>query len=155
MQQKGFSRHILTAFALSVVLYGVGYWFIESRRVANTPWIVRFDITESGQVTQIQIRQDSLALGPTTIRFDALPSGTSNAIEELVFNNPRPVPFDVPGGRCVFLDTTFLPGTVVLEFGTNSVQLLPRTMTVGHDEIPWRANATFLLRPGQAPQLFE
>ena len=44
----------------------------------------------------------------------------------------------MPAGRCLFEDLTFLPGTVALNVGGTGVQMLPRTLTVGTNEFPWR-----------------
>jgi hypothetical protein len=50
------------------------------------------------------------------------------------------VPFDVPFGKCVFMDTTFLPGTLAFELFGHEIQLIPRVLTIDKQEQPWRSN---------------
>jgi hypothetical protein len=51
----------------------------------------------------------------------------------------------VPFGKCVFLDTTFLPGTVVLDLFGHEVQLLPRVLTIDHVEHAWHSGGRFVV----------
>jgi len=55
----------------------------------------------------------------------------------LRFNEAKPVPYEVPFGKCVFMDTTFLPGTLAFEFFGHELELLPRALMVDHQEHPW------------------
>jgi hypothetical protein len=154
MHQERFSRHLLAAFLLSVVLYATLYWFIEGRRVVHGPWIVSF-VTNESAVVEVQVRQESLKLGPVTIRFMAAQPIDSNAWHQVAFDTPKPVPFNVPGGRCVFQDTTFLPGTVVLDLGSTTLQMLPRTLNVGTNEFPWRAGTVIVVDGTSSPRTVE
>ena len=47
------------------------------------------------------------------------------------------VPFDVPFGKCVFLDPIFLPGTVTLEIGGHLIEMMPRQLTVDTNHYRW------------------
>jgi hypothetical protein len=154
MHRERFSRHLLAAFLLSVVLYAALYWFIERRRVAHGPWIVSFATNTTG-IAEVQIQQTSHNLGPVTIRFPAAQSSGSNTWSKVAFDSPRPVPFAVPGGRCVFQDTTFLPGTVVLEFGPTSIQMVHRVLNIGTNEFPWRAGMVIAVDVSSSPQIIE
>jgi hypothetical protein len=145
MKEDRFSRHVLKAFLLSLALYVVGYWFIEHRRVANSPWVVSFP-TNQPSPSEIRIEQKTLGLGPVTVRLTSTVTNVPALWERLTFKEARPVPFDVPGGRCIFQDTTFYPGTVVLELGGTTVQMLPRALTVGTNEFPWQAGSIVEVR---------
>jgi hypothetical protein len=63
----------------------------------------------------------------------------------LVFDHPIT---NIPFGRVVYFDTTFLPGAVVFDFFGAQVQLLPRTLLVTNREIPWRSDLRVLLGDG-------
>lgn len=138
MKQERFSRHLLIAFGLSLALYVFGYWLIESRRVVDTPWQVSFTTNHTGLMF-VTVQQDTKRLGPVTIQWAEKDSATAAGSETIRFDTPRPVPFPVPGGRCVFQDTTFLPGTVVLELGSTTIQMIPRALTVGTNEFAWES----------------
>jgi hypothetical protein len=130
------SRHLLTAFLLALGLYAAGYWLIESRRTVQTPWVVGFE-TDAGGKTRLFIRQESLGLGPVEIELNLPGTNPPLARTEIFFAKPEPVPFATPVGRCVFLDTTFLPGTVALDVAGVKLQMLPRALTVGTNEFSW------------------
>jgi hypothetical protein len=58
-----------------------------------------------------------------------------------VLDTPQPVPYEIPFGKCVFMDTTFLPGTMVFDLFGHEIQLIPRVLTIDKTEIPWRSDA--------------
>jgi len=144
MKQERFSRHLLIAFGLSLALYVFGYWFIESQRVSDSPWQVSFKTNVTG-IVELTVQQESKHLGPVIIEFPGTTSAGSNNPITIRFDAPRPVPFPVPGGQCVFQDTTFLPGTVVLEFGSNTIQMIPRGLTIGTNEFAWEIDKVISL----------
>jgi hypothetical protein len=45
----------------------------------------------------------------------------------------------------VFLDTVFLPGTIVLVMFGHQIQLMPRVLTIDGVEHPWRAGENIKL----------
>lgn len=152
MNRDRLSHHLLIAFLLALALYAVGFWFIESRRVAESPWVVGFQTAADGQAV-IDVRQSSLELGPVEIRIETTNSSGTVARQEVVFDTPRPVPFAVPGGRCIFQDATFLPGTVALEVGGVAIQLIPRALTIGTNEYAWTTNRCVLVPIGGPPRI--
>ena len=130
-------------FAAALVGYIVVFKWIEHRRVAKGPWVVTFAI-ESTTPTFI-VNQFKLGLHGVRIVFpDA--NLTTNLTHTMKFNQARPVPFDVPFGKCVFLDLLFLPGTVALELFGHEIQLMPRVLTIDKVERPWRSGETIELR---------
>jgi len=151
MNQDRLSRHLLIAFLLSLALYVGAYWFIQSRRVADTPWVVTFHTIGNGQ-PEIEIRQESRQLGPVRVRIAAAHQTPSVEQQEVVFNEPKPVPFAVPMGQCIFQDTTFLPGTVVLEISGIRLQMLPRVLTIGTNEFPWTRNSLIEVPAAAVPE---
>lgn len=129
---------LLGGFAAVALGYLLLFHAIESRRVAKGPWRVTFTVAD--HVPSLRIHQPVLGIAEVQIVFSAARLST-NLNETVRFDQARPVPFDLPFGRCVFLDTTFLPGTVVLEAFGHEIQLLPRTLTINRVEHPWQSGA--------------
>ena len=136
MQIKGPVKHFILAFLLALAGYIVFYEAIEYRRTRNGPWRVTFTRNATGAPV-ILIDQPRLAITNARVSFagEALP--TTNREVTVVFDQPRPVPYAVPFGNCVFMDTTFLPGTVTLQLFGHELELLPRVLVVDHQEHPW------------------
>jgi len=84
-------------------------------------------------------------LGITNLRI-TFPTET-NKIENtsVSLSQPRQVPYDIAFGQCVFMDTTFLPGTIVFDFFGHEIQLIPRVLTIDKKEIPWQSGKTIEL----------
>jgi hypothetical protein len=134
MKQLGDLRHFLIAFLLALVLYTGAYFFIEHRRVARQPWSITFE--QSSNAPALVIAQPDLRI-QTRIAFDGLPLSSNQPEQVIVFKQPRAVPFDVPFGKCIFLDTTFLPGTVTLQCFGHELEMIPRVLIIDHREISW------------------
>jgi hypothetical protein len=73
----------------------------------------------------------------------------SNLASTVVFDSPKT---NVPFGKVVFLDTTFLPGTVTFELFGHEIELLPRTLVVNLKEVPWKSGAIFKLSEQDRPK---
>ncbi|HWI58463.1 MAG TPA: hypothetical protein VNZ22_14660, partial [Bacillota bacterium] len=91
--------------------------------------------------------QPKLAITNVQISFLDEPQPPTNAVTTLQFDQARDVPFTVPFGSCIFMDTTFLPGTVTLRLFSHEIELLPRTLIIDHQEHPWLPEAAFTLHP--------
>lgn len=137
---------VLLGFAAVGMAYLLLFHAIESRRVAKGPWRVTFAVREG--VPSLIVNQPALKIEAVEIVFGDEHLAT-NLFYTVQFDQARPVPFELPFGRCVFLDATFLPGTVVLEAFGHEIQLLPRTLTIDRFEQPWRSGQRFRL--GRAP----
>ncbi len=87
------------------------------------------------------INQPKLGITNVQVSFgpQALPDPTSPA--KLVLREPREVPYPVPFGKCLFMDTTFLPGTVTFQLFGHEVELMPRVLIIDGKENPWRPGA--------------
>jgi len=141
MKRDRLLKHALVAFGIALLVYVFSYTAIEHRRTGKGPWMVTFT-NDDARVSAILINQPALGITNVQIAFP----GESNAVTEggrtLQFGEARPVPFGVPFGKCVFLDTTFLPGTVALDLFGHEIQLLPRALTIDKAERPWRSGET-------------
>ena len=146
MKPDRLSRHLLISFGIATVLYVTLYWFIEHRRVAQTPWMVSYEVDASGHA-KLEISQQSLGLGPVEIRFSAATTNAALPRTQVIFRYPNPVPRAMPLGRCIFEDLTFLPGTVALNLADTDIQMLPRALTIGTNEFSWRRVRNIEVRP--------
>jgi len=166
------AKHFVLAFLIALVVYAVLYRVIEDRRKRTGPWEVTFTNSLSG-APAIVINQPKLAITNVQINFaeDTMPgAGVVEALpfrqprpdslvtnhpspisapSTLVLNQPRPVPYDVPFGECVFMDATFLPGTVTFQLLGHQIELLPRALIIDQQEEPWKAQAVITLRRAQ------
>jgi hypothetical protein len=136
-------KHFAIAFAIAIVIYVAFYAGIEHRRTRKGPWMVTFTNTAAGE-PEVIVNQPFLAITNQVIRFPGESAGT-NAPTTLRFAQPRQVPYAVPFGRCVFMDATFLPGTLTLQFFGHELEFLPRVLIIDHREHPWRTEPLILL----------
>jgi hypothetical protein len=143
MKSGGMARQVVAVFAAALALYFIAYTAIEHRRNRNGPWEVTFTNDVAG-APALRIDQARLSITNVLIVFTNAPPATNVAMI-IGFAQPRPVPFAVPYGHCIFMDTTFLPGTIVFEMFGHEVQLIPRVLTIDKQERPWRANETISL----------
>src|ERR1035438_8148101 len=138
MQLKGPVKHLILAFLLALLGYIVFYQAIEHRRTRKGPWRVTFTRTAAGAPV-ILIDQPKLAITNVQLSFAGEFLPATNRTVTLIFDQPRPVPYAVPFGNCIFMDTTFLPGTVTLQLFGHEIELLPRVLVLDHEEHPWRS----------------
>lgn len=160
MKRDGFLFRALLLFGVAVLLYAITYTAIERRRAAKGPWEVTFT-QEAAGAPAILINQPALGITNVQITFSESSATdtdgrkppevtTPDEPETLTFRQPRKTPFEVPFGKCVFLDTVFLPGTVALELFGHQIQLMPRVLTIDGAEQPWRSNEQIKLNPRTA-----
>jgi hypothetical protein len=170
MKREGLAKHFLLAFLLALVGYIFFYQTIEHRRTRKGPWQVTFSHSTAGDpaiiiaqpklaITNVQISfpgeilSVTNAAGPLASRLEPLNSPvthSSSLTATLLFAQPKPVPYEVPFGQCVFMDTTFLPGTVTFQIFGHEIELLPRVLVIDGQEHPWRSDINIALPHRQA-----
>ena len=138
-------KHFVVAFLIALAVYFVAYTFIEHGRNRKGPWQVTFT-TRSASGPTIMIDQPALHLTNVAISFDGNGVPGTNRSSTLIFDQPRPVPYDVPYGKCLFMDTTFLPGTLTLQLFGHEIELLPRVLIIDHREYLWQSNTNIALQ---------
>ena len=144
-------KHFLLAFLLALICYVFFYSKIENRRTRKGPWEIAFTNDVTGNPTLV-INQPRLAITNAEVVFTNQHLSASFKPATVLFNQPRPVPYELPFGKCVFLDTTFLPGTVTLELFGHEVELLPRVLVIDRQEHPWLSESTITLHtPAEKP----
>lgn len=139
-------KHFILAFLLAIICYAFFYHNIEDRRTRKGPWEITFTNDASGN-PELIINQPRLAITNAQITFTNQRAGTAFSPATLVFNQPRQVPYPVPLGACVFMDTTFLPGTVTLQLFNHEIELIPRVLKIDGQEHPWLSESTITLHP--------
>jgi hypothetical protein len=145
MKSSGPAKHFILAFVIALVLYAVAYSMIEHQRTKKGPWQVIFTNDISG-IPAIIINEPKLGISNVKITFPNEQAPATNST--VIFDPPRQVPFDVPLGQCLFLDTTFQPGTVVLNLFGHEIQMIPRILTIDKHEYPWQSELTIPLTNG-------
>ena len=83
----------------------------------------------------MQVNQPYLRISNVTAVFPDQRIMLSNMPVTVVFSQPIT---NVPFGHVIYLDTTFLPGSVVFGLFGHEIQLLPRVLIVDRKELPWR-----------------
>jgi hypothetical protein len=140
MKSDHLLRHVAIPLGIAVLVYVIFYGGIEHRRTRRGPWQVAFTNDVSG-APALLINEPKLAITNLQITF----AGETNrefhpALQ--VFDQPKAVPYDVPFGKCVFMDPTFLPGTIVFDVFGHEIQLIPRVLTIDKKEIAWESGKT-------------
>ncbi len=137
MKKDSLRKHLVIAFVAALGLYIVGFAWIEHRRSKLGPWEVSF-IKEPESSPVLRIGQPGLSITNVEIQLGCQPTNILATNVHLRFEPGQPVPFPVPFGQCVFMDPTFLPGTVTLEVLGQEIQMLPRTLMVNGREHAWK-----------------
>ncbi len=139
MNPSGPLKHFIVAFVIALILYAFAYTFIEHRRTRNGPWELTFS-SAAGTAPTLVINEPRLNIVDVKITFPRASSPATNVPME--FSRPREVPYPLPFGQCLFMDTTFQPGTLALDLFGHLVQLLPRTLTIDRVDYPWHSGLT-------------
>jgi hypothetical protein len=138
MKSDNLFRHLVIPFGVAVLVYLIFYSWIEHRRTRNGPWRVTFTNDSAGSPALL-INQPALAITNLQITFASETNNNSSNVL-MVLDTPKVVPYDIPYGKCVFMDTTFLPGTIVFDLFGHEIQLIPRVLTIDKTDIPWQSN---------------
>lgn len=139
MKPDSFLKTAAWVFAGALAVYIFAYAAIEHQRTRQGPWEITFT-NDSAGAAALLINQPRLALTNVLIAFPGnFPPVSARLPSNLVLTQPVPTPFDVPFGRCIFLDLTSQPGTIVLEMFGHEIQLLPRVLTIDQAEQPWKS----------------
>ena len=158
MKSNGPLKHVILALVLAVICYGIFYYGIEHRRNEKGPWQVTFTNGAAG-APLIVVDQPSIGITNVLITFvgesAAAPAANATNLPPASrirrFAQPHPVPFEVPFGKCLFMDTTFLPGTITFELFGHEIELLPRALIIDFKEHPWQSGANITVDAASKP----
>jgi hypothetical protein len=148
MKRDGLIQLALGALAGALILYAFTYYLIEHLRTRRGGWQVTFQSDAAG-APSLAVAQPKLGIDGVHFHFPDERIGHTNLAQTIIFDQPIT---NVPFGNVVYLDTTFLPGSVVLDLFGHQIQLLPRVLLVDRQEIPWRSAAAFRLQEKAAGQ---
>ena len=135
MKRGRLAIQFILLFSLVLIGYVLVFGWIERQRIVKGPWVI--DFSEQAGVAALTIQQPTLGITNVQIRF-AGAARMTNSPQRFEFALARQVPFELPFGKCIFQDTTFLPGTIVLQIQGHEIQLLPRALTIDKVERSWR-----------------
>lgn len=152
MKRDNPAKHFILAFAMALLGYVLVYHFIENRRTRKGPWQVTFTNTPAG-IPEIIINQTALSISNVQIEFadmlvtNQLPITNNQLPITMRFSQPKPVPYEIPFGKCIFMDTTFQPGTLTFQLFGHEIELLPRVLVLDRQEHPWESGEVIILNP--------
>lgn len=142
-------KHFALAFCIALAAYIGLYSLLQYQRARKGPWQVTFTNQPSGEAA-ILVNQPSLKITNVTLCFPGHTGGAGSS-HTVSFDAARAVPFEVPFGQCVFVDNTFLPGSVTLQLFSNQIELLPQSLILNTRKQPWPSNHAVLAVPAKGP----
>jgi len=125
-------KHLAITFAIAVVLYVASFGWIQHRRTFKGPWQITF-ITDTAGRPSMLVSEPFLKIS-RAIDFPGQKVAPANMRQVESFAEAVT---DLPFGRMVFQDPTFLPGTVTMNQFGHEIELLPRVLIIDKKEIPW------------------
>ena len=131
----------LSVGLITLVVYVAVFSWVENNRRKGGPWEITF--TQVDNSPALLINHPKLGLTNITIVFPDTLIPT-NELKTISFQHGQIAPFDLPFGKCIFLDTLYLPGTVTCEVFGHEIQILPRMMTIDRVERPWSSEKILL-----------
>ena len=141
-------KQIVLAFLAVLVIYLGFYHWIEYRRHVRGPWELIF-ASDDGGTPSLTIHQRGLRL-EHRLEFTGETVAPTNLPVTVVVDRPgREVPF----GRIIYEDLTFLPGVVTFDLFGHEVELLRRVLLVNKREIDWNAAGPVVLRAEDKPSV--
>jgi hypothetical protein len=140
-KSEGILKHFGMAFGLAVLCYVSFYSCDGHLRSRKGPWELTFK-SEANGTPNLVINQPLLGITNVTLRMEG----------EIAFQKPETVVFTGPGdtapfGEIIFFDTTYLPGTVTLDFFGHEVEIMGRTLILNFKEHPWQSGEVITLKP--------
>ncbi|MSU60823.1 MAG: hypothetical protein EXS31_00235 [Pedosphaera sp.] len=140
--KSGTGRQLLVAALVVLGAYVAVFLLIERSRPGKGPWSVTFSTDVTGRPT-VTATHEKLNLRKIEFRFEGERLPQTNLQSTVIFDKPVT---NTPFGSVVFIDTTFLPGTVVLDLFGHEIQLLRRVLSVNKREVPWQPEMTIDLK---------
>jgi hypothetical protein len=149
VKQDAIVKQAALVFIAAGVLYALCFWLDNHLRQRRGPWQVEFLVNPAGAPVMV-VSQPALQITSLQVEFPGETPATNRSVR-VSFDRPQPTPFAVPFGQVLFMDLTYLPGTVSFEVFGHEVELLPRTLIVDRKEVSWKSRDVIRLRPEQKP----
>ena len=139
----------LVAFLLAAIGYTVSYKAIEHARTRKGPWEVVFTNTAAG-IPSMVINQRKLGITNVVVGFSE-PPAPAGELGKVSLSEARAVPWNAGFAKCVYMDTTFLPGVITFQLYGHEIELLPRVLVIDRKERSWASNEEITLRQINPP----
>ena len=144
MQSDGFLKHLVMAFGLALVGYGLLYGCDHHLRTRRGAWEFTFAASAQGEPT---LTIDQPFLGISKVRIVIKEETYEGATQRIRFDKPG---IELPFGKPMFYDTTYLPGSITMDLFGHEVEVLPRTLILNFKEKPWKSGEVISLTPEAA-----
>ncbi|MBT5926973.1 MAG: hypothetical protein HOH33_10165 [Verrucomicrobia bacterium] len=144
MKSDGFPKHLLIAFGMALLGYILLYSCDRHLRSRKGAWEFTFSSSSSGEPT-LTIDQPHYGISKVRIVFEG--EAFEGPTRRIRFDKPG---IEVPFGKSIFFDTTFLPGSVTFDLFGHEVEVLPRTLIINFKEYPWKVGEVIRLKPEDA-----
>ncbi len=133
MKSEGVVKQLVAVFVVTLIIYLVGFTWLEHRRVVKGPWIVAFSTDDAGH-PRLSVSHEVLGISNVTLRVPD--KSVTNRFAPVVvrFAGPTNAP---PFGEMPYFDATFLPGALTFNLLGHEIELLPRTLKIDLREVPW------------------
>jgi hypothetical protein len=143
MKSDSIWKQVIAVFVAALVGYLAVFYFIEHQRRKDGPWQATF--TSVDGLPTIIVNHPKSERTNISISFVGATITATNLPQTVAFEHGRPAPFELPFGKCVFIDAIYMPGTAVCEMFGHQIQLMPRVLTIDKVERPWRSGEKILL----------
>ena len=142
MKSDRLGKHLLIAFVIALVAY-VGFYQLDKwLRLRRGPWLVTFASEQGTPV--LKVSEPRLNIADVQIAFPG-ESVTNTAPVAWTFDDVSKT--NLPFGKIIFHDLTYLPGTMTMNLFGHEIELLPRTLVVNRKEVAWENGRTVTLKP--------
>src|SRR5687768_16312690 len=118
-------KQTLLLFAGVLLAYLAVFYGIEYQRHRKGPWEVVF-VTDAQGRPSIEVLQKSLSIS-NSITFPEEQVGLVSLSTRSLFTRPKK---NVPFGKVIYEDLTFLPGVVTFDLFGHEIELLPRVLII-------------------------
>jgi hypothetical protein len=122
-------KQTLLLFAAVLLAYFVVFGGIEWARQRKGAWEVTFGTNLQGNAS-LRVAQRYLNVSSTLEFLEEKVTNTGT----IAFDKPKK---DLPYGKLLYEDLTFLPGVVTMDLFGHEIELLPRTLIINKKEIRW------------------
>lgn len=143
IQSEGIFKHIFFAFVLALLGYVFFYGLDRHLRLHKGPWELTFRVQADGTPMLI-IHQSALGIDGVMLRFEGEIAQTFEG--KVAFEGPNS---QVPFGKIIFFDTTYLPGTLTLDIFGHKVEMMKRALVLNFQEHTWQSGKVISLLPNE------
>lgn len=141
MNSEGFGKQVVAVFVVTLIIYVVGFSWLEHRRVVKGPWTVAFATDDAGHPA-LTISHTYLGISNVTVRISD--QAITNRLPPTVVSFATVT--NTPAfGEMPYFDATFLPGALTFNLLGHEIELLPRTLKLDLQEQPWLNGTNYTL----------